>query len=61
MLTADQRKELEALEAEMRAESKLIDDSLGSFIENHHYVDSSTTDDWADRIAAVLANGGEEG
>jgi hypothetical protein len=42
MLTADQRKELEALEAEMR------DMDAVSFIQA-----------WADRIAAVLANGRE--
>jgi hypothetical protein len=39
MLTADQRKELEALEAEMRM--------YGAYF----------ADKWADRIAAVLANG----
>lgn len=48
MLTADQRKELEALEAEMRL-MKSWDYKYGGDILG-----------WADRIAAVLANGREE-
>jgi hypothetical protein len=46
-MTADQRKELEALEAEIR--------NLGFALTY------KIATRWADRIAAVLANGGEEG
>jgi hypothetical protein len=48
MLTADQRKELEALEAEMRA-----------YCAQWRTPVFPAT--WADRIAAVLANGVEKG
>jgi hypothetical protein len=50
-MTADQRKELEALEAEMRREFGNYDDAIPI----------RECESWADRIAAVLADGVEEG
>jgi hypothetical protein len=57
-MTADQRKELEALEAEMRSASQEFRDA---YMANRDCrVGRNTTDGWADRIAAVLADGVEE-
>jgi hypothetical protein len=48
MLTADQRKELEAIEHDIRVADEPCN------------VTQSQLHEWADRIAAVLANGMEE-